>query len=141
VNARVALSTAEQVQSREALESKWSQANANGFYWWRYNKDNTPEPATVRDGVFYCAADPDPTSVSVGEFLGPITPSTTERVIRLREALEPLVVRLTKMMENGPDCECEPEGHICGWPALQRELAAARAALQPKAETEGEQEK
>lgn len=61
-------------------------------------------------------------------------PSDTEQ--RLGEALEPLVTRVEKMMENGPDCDCPAEGHICGWPALQRETRAARAALQPKAEPE-----
>jgi hypothetical protein len=67
-------------------ELKWSQADANGFYWWRLDKNDTPEPVEVRDGMFYSIADKDPTNVSIGEFLGPIAPSDTEQ--RLREALE-----------------------------------------------------
>ena len=67
----------------------WTQADANGFYWWRYDKDAAPEPVEVRDGVFYCLADPDPTSVSVGEFLGPITPELfNERDALLREVAQ-----------------------------------------------------
>lgn len=52
----------------------WSKADVNGVYWWRHDKDSAPEPVEVRDGVFYCIADPDPTSTTLGEFLGPITP-------------------------------------------------------------------
>jgi hypothetical protein len=66
----------------------WTQADANGFYWWRYDKDATPEPVEVRDGRFYCLADPDPTSVSVGEFLGPVTPELFSEVGQLREQVE-----------------------------------------------------
>jgi hypothetical protein len=51
---------------------------------------------------------------------------------RLREALEPLVTRIEKMMANGPECDCPPEGHMCGWPSLRREVKAARAVLSPK---------
>jgi hypothetical protein len=79
----------------QAKATVWTQADANGFYWWRYDKDATPEPVEVRDGMFYCIADPDPTSASVGEFLGPITPElSNERdallreVVQLREAAE-----------------------------------------------------
>jgi hypothetical protein len=115
--------------------SQWSQADANGFYWWRYDRNDNPQPVEVRDQMFYSVVDPDPTTVSVGEFFGPITPADSgEEAIRLREALEALVRRVEKMMENGPECDCPAEGHMCGWPALQQEVKAARAALQPKAE-------
>jgi len=33
------------------------------------------------------------------------------------------------MMIDGPDCDCPAEGHMCGWPGLQREVKDARAAL------------
>jgi hypothetical protein len=79
----------------QAKATAWTQADANGFYWWRYDKDAAPEPVEVRDGMFYCIADTDPTSTSVGEFLGPVTPElSNERdallgeVAQLREALE-----------------------------------------------------
>jgi len=51
---------------------------------------------------------------------------------RLREALEPLVTRIEKMMMDGPECDCPVEGHLCGWTNLQREVEAARAALSGK---------
>jgi hypothetical protein len=50
-------------------------------------------------------------------------------VARLREVLGPLVNRIDKMMENGPDCGCPAEGHLCGWIHLQLEMDAARAVL------------
>ena len=59
---------------------------------------------------------------------------------RLREALEalePLVTRVENMMMNGPECDCPAEGHMCGWPDLQREASIARAALSGKKEGEG----
>jgi hypothetical protein len=87
----------------QAKATAWTQADANGFYWWRYDKDATPEPVEVRDVMFYCIADPDPTSASVEEFLGPITPELfNERdallgeVAQLREALETLRHHLQK---------------------------------------------
>jgi hypothetical protein len=78
----------------------WTQADANGFYWWRYDKDATPEPVEVRDGVFYCIADTDPTSMSLGEFLGPITPELcSERNALLRE-----VAQLREALDNVLQC-------------------------------------
>lgn len=62
-----------------------------------------------------------------------------ERVKRLEEALTPLVIRPTKMVENGPECDCPAEGHLCGWPALNYELDGARAALtEREVRTDGE---
>lgn len=60
----------------------WSKADANGIYWWRYDKDAAPEPVEVRDGMFYCIADPDPTSTTLGEFLGPITAEQFAALVR-----------------------------------------------------------
>lgn len=47
----------------------------------------------------------------------------------LVEAVRPLLTRLEKMMENGPECDCPAEGHLCGWTDLNREIDAAQAAL------------
>jgi hypothetical protein len=52
-----------------------------------------------------------------------------EEVARLREAFQPLYTRVEKMMIDGPECDCPAEGHMCGWPDIQREMEAARAAL------------
>lgn len=185
--------------SNEAT-AKWTkiQPDEDGYYWWRYDRSYTPEPVEVRDGMFYSISEPDPTSVSVGQFLGPITPEQfaevaqlraetlkgicvycgyieqyeslehkaseagnamrvahirqcearpelkliaygqqlIDEVGRLREALEPLVIRLEKMMLDGPECDCPAEEHLCGWPDLQREVGVARAALSGKKEGE-----
>lgn len=82
--------------SKDKAIATWSQADANGVYWWRYDNSYTPEIVEVRDGEFYSIAEPDPTSVSVGEFLGPITPDLFAEVARLREALETLRHHLQK---------------------------------------------
>jgi hypothetical protein len=115
--------------SKEKAAATWTQADANGVYWWRYDKSYEPEIVEVRDGEFYSIAEPDPTSVSAGEFLGPITPELFSEVAQLREALQPLYERLQKMMDDGPDCECPAEGHMCGWPGLQKEMKVAALAL------------
>jgi hypothetical protein len=57
-----------------------------------------------------------------------------ERVRVLEEALRPLVSRLIKMMENGSECDCPAEGHLCGWSVLNYEVDVARAALAAKGE-------
>jgi len=46
----------------------------------------------------------------------------------LVEAARPVLDRGEKILE-GEDCDCGAEGHICGLPAMTRELAALRAAL------------
>jgi hypothetical protein len=85
----------------QAKATAWTQADANGIYWWRLNdKDATPEPVEVRDGVFYCLADPDPTSASVGEFLGPITPE----LFNERDALLGEVAQLREALDNVLQC-------------------------------------
>lgn len=52
-----------------------------------------------------------------------------DEVAQMRKALETLCTRLEKTTENGPDCECPAEGHMCGWPHLQREVDRARALM------------
>jgi hypothetical protein len=51
---------------------------------------------------------------------------------QLRRTLGLLVNRIEKMMENGPECDCPVEGHLCGWPTLQREVEGARVILAAK---------
>jgi hypothetical protein len=63
-------------QERKTGERRWAKPDANGVYWWRYDQTYAPEIVEVRDGLFYSVAEPDPTSVSVGEFFGPITPES-----------------------------------------------------------------
>jgi hypothetical protein len=60
--------------------------------------------------------------------------SLLERVRVLEGALRPLVSRLIKMMENGSECDCPAEGHLCGWSVLNYEVDVARAALAAKGE-------
>jgi hypothetical protein len=70
------------------MSNEWSKADADGVYWWRYDKSHTPEIIEVCGGLFYSIADPDPTSTTVGEFLGPITPEQLASAIRALEAFE-----------------------------------------------------
>ena len=77
---------------------KWSGASTNGVYWWRYDDSYIPEVVEVRDGQFYSIAEPEPTSIPFGQFLGPVTPEQfTERdqllaeVARLRALLQPII--------------------------------------------------
>ena len=52
---------------------------------------------------------------------------------RLRKALTTLIDFVqTRVLDSGPDCDCDAAGHICGWPAWQREVRFARAALEPR---------
>ena len=55
-------------------------------------------------------------------------------VARLRAAFQPLYTRVEKMMMDGPECDCPAEGHMCGWPDLQREMKAVHAALSSEKE-------
>ena len=34
-----------------------------------------------------------------------------------------------KIIGLGPECDCEPEGHVCGWPKYKRETELLRHAL------------
>lgn len=50
---------------------------------------------------------------------------------RLRKALTTLTDFVqTRVLDSGPDCDCDAAGHVCGWPAWQREVRFARAALE-----------
>jgi hypothetical protein len=82
--------------------------------------------ARRRDGVFYCLADPDPTSASVGEFLGPITlelfnerDALLREVAQLREALK----RMTEAFYPHPRAYTE------GWREEQEAYDGALIAL------------
>lgn len=79
---------------------KWSKTDTNGIYWWRYDKDAKPEPVEVRDGMAYGIADADPTSTTVGEFLGPITPDQFTSGGRLREVAETSLVAFEQYRER-----------------------------------------
>jgi hypothetical protein len=71
-------------------------------------------------------------------------PSTTEQVIRLREALEVIRdYRSTCMIcvDDPEDTELDAEYRKGARAVLDNVAVMARAALQPKAETDGEQEK
>ena len=67
----------------------WGKADVDGVYWWRLNRDDlAPDPVAVRGGIFYDFGEPEPTSVSVGEFLGPITVADTAALVALRIAAQ-----------------------------------------------------
>ncbi len=82
------------------MSNGWSQADANGFYWWRYDKDDTPQPVEVRDGFFYSIADRSPTSVSFGEFLGPITPTDAERLVKLEKGAKAAIQLINDLYDD-----------------------------------------
>lgn len=82
-------------ETRKKATATWAQADANGIYWWRYDASSAPEIVKVRDGEFYSILDPDPTSTSVGEFLGPITPE----LFNERDALLSEVAQLRQEVE------------------------------------------
>jgi len=48
---------------------------------------------------------------------------------RLLEAAEPLCAFHESEIEDGPNCDCEGEGHHCGWPGYVRMARKLRAAL------------
>lgn len=49
-------------------------------------------------------------------------------VARLREAVTSLASSLQGWLDQD-ECDCGPEGHICGRPQLLKDIEAARAAL------------
>lgn len=68
-------------------ETGWTAPKGDGFYWWRLNADDTPDAVLVRGDLFYDFAEQEPTSITVGEFLGPLSPSDTLRQQSLIDAL------------------------------------------------------
>lgn len=111
----------------------------SGWYWQRRLSNHATQIIEVNQRGFTWAIGRTGTKFIIDlrdtgdyEWLGPIAPSDTEAVTRLREALEQIAAWGCR---RGPEAFCLQEHlsnpcHVC----------VARAALQPKAETEGEQD-
>lgn len=46
---------------------------------------------------------------------------------RLIAAAPELLAACKALLDKGPDCGCEAEGHVCGWPTVKQQAAAAIA--------------
>jgi hypothetical protein len=114
-------------QTRELEPWSKESPTVDGVYWWRADaSDNDPDIHFVRGDFFYQVGFASSEAVANfgGEWLGPITPSTTERVIRLREALEAVIARFQREYRDLTDGQF-------GTVEDFHEIKAARAALQP----------
>lgn len=69
-------------------ESGWTKPQADGVYWWRLNQTDIPDAVIVKGDVFYDFAETEPTATTLGEFLGPISPSDAEQLSELRKITE-----------------------------------------------------
>lgn len=79
------------------LEANWSNTapTVDGVYWWRFGADDDePEAHRVIAGVgYYAGTDPpEPIGNYDGEWLGPISPSDFEQLVRLRDEVVSLRV-------------------------------------------------
>jgi hypothetical protein len=113
--------------TRERWGKEWPREN--GFYWSRDHEADMNILLVEVHGNRLTICGGNGRNVKEAfeatEFLGPITPSDTEQVIRLREGLEAI---LTEAEFVG-----DAKQPFSTWVAER-----CRAALQPKAETEGE---
>lgn len=45
-----------------------------------------------------------------------------------------LLASCRALLDGGPDCDCGPEGHACGWPKVKQQAEAAIAKAEGGAE-------
>lgn len=67
---------------------------------------------------------------------GPFLAESRDAVPALCDALDlliknvmPVLNRQKAIIDDGPMCDCEPEGHVCGWPQLKREIESLELAV------------
>ena len=53
----------------------------------------------------------------------------TTKLTEVEAALTVTTTMLSQLASNGPECDCPPEGHLCGWPKLQHAITVGQAAL------------
>jgi hypothetical protein len=119
-------------QTRELEPQQWRDefpTIEGAFYWARHklNHEDLDVGSLLNGSLYFTYGGPTSKSRRRDyEYLGPIAPSDTEQVIRLREALE----SIAELGRNGHPRACLTSGdcYVC----------IASAALQPKAETEAE---
>lgn len=82
--------------------------------------DHTPGPWRI-DGFCRCVARDE----VVVEVFGQNRTANADLIAAAPELLE----ACKALLDGGPDCGCEAEGHICGWPKVkqQAEVAIAKA--------------
>lgn len=111
-------------------ETGWGKPTTDGVYWWRLSTDDTPDPVTVRGDFAYDTGYPEPTSTSLGEFLGPISPSDAEQLMELQ--------RLAMKLIEAAQFSLSTPGFIRGRDELHKHSEALRAVLTPKHQEEKE---
>lgn len=79
-------------------DTGWSTAKPehDGYYWWRFDVADPAAPSEIRDGRVYDFQARGSVLLETldGEWLGPISPSDFEQLLRLREAAEAALLHL-----------------------------------------------
>jgi hypothetical protein len=57
-----------------------------------------------------------------------------EKVDILLKTLDGYLSYHEAIIASGPECDCEPEGHVCGWPRYKRATEALRLAFNATSE-------
>lgn len=105
-------------------DTGWTASPAQGFYWWRLDANDPPDPVLVENGL----AEGKSISVYGGEFLGPISPDDFEQLIQLRNAAQDAERFLAWW------CEATVPNPPKGVRGAKKTLAALREALAHKGE-------